>query len=128
MALLNNALYDAAYIGFLEGALAGRPITNATASSYLALTQAAQAFAKQVDAGIAFDATISTGGSNTMLVDTGSNTIQANTQFKPDLLRGICSGAMNGRFTEDATQADYATVAAACIACYTEALLLLVTP
>jgi hypothetical protein len=129
MANNNNCLYNAAYMGFIEGALAGRKISSATAGSYLKLTQAAQAFAKQVDSNIAEDGLITTGGgSPAMLVDTGSNTVQSDTQMRPQLLRSVCAGVMTGSYTEDSTQADYTSLAAACAASYTEALLLLVSP
>ena len=42
MALLNNVYYNAAFMGCIHGALAGRDIKSATAADYLALTQAAK--------------------------------------------------------------------------------------
>lgn len=128
MAILNNVYYNAAYKGFLMGALAGRKISSATAADYLKLTQAAQAFATKVDSGIPFDALVTTGAGVTMLVDTASNTIQSNTQVRPALLEAICAGVMSGSYTEDATQADYTGLAAACVACWTESLLLILSP
>jgi hypothetical protein len=129
MANNNNCLYNAAYEGFLKGALGGRKITSGTATNYLKLTQAAEAFAKKVDSLIPEDLAITTGGgSPAMLVDTKSNTIQSDTQMKPSLLRAICAAAMGGSYTEDSTQADYAALAAACAACYNEGALLLVSP
>lgn len=129
MANNNNCLFNAAFIGFFQGAQAGSWITSAVALDYAALKNAAVAFATEVDALIAFDALITTANNNpAMLVDTASNTIQSNTKFRPDLLSGICRGAMMGRYTRDATAADYAGIAAAVVAAYTEALLGLVSP
>lgn len=129
MANNNNCYYNAAYIGFIKGSLLGRRETSATAADYLALTQRAQAFAQEVDSLIAEDALVSTGGGNpTMLVDTASNTIQSNTQFRPGLLQAICEAQIAGRNPTSTTAADYAVDAAACKAAFTEALLLIVSP
>jgi len=129
MAGNNNCLRNAAFTGFMTGALSGRVISSPLAASYLKLKDAANAFAGQVDAAIPFDATITTSAMDpSMLVSTGSNTIQSNTQVKPTLLQGICCAAMEGRFSEDATPSDYTSLAAACAAAYTEGLLGLVSP
>ena len=128
MALLNNVYYNAAFMGCIHGALAGRDIKSATAADYLALTQAAQAFATKLDSLIAFDALVTTGASNTMLVDTASNTIQSDTQMRPGLLQAICAGIWDGRRPTSTVQADYAVEAAAAAAAFTEALLLIVSP
>lgn len=137
MALLNNIYYNAAYIGFIEGAIEGRGIypninaagadISAIAGTYLTLTQAAQAFATEVDSLIPFDALVSTGASNTQLAVT-TNTIAANEQWRAGLLRSICRAALAGRYGLDAVAVDYAGLAAACKAAWTEGLLLLVTP
>lgn len=128
MAINNNCLYNAALIGFLQGVLSGAWQSKTTATDYAAVKNAAVVFATKVDSLIAFDALITTGGSNTMLVDTASNTIQSNTQMRPALLQAISSAVMDGRYTEDATAADYANIAAAVVAAYTEGLLGLVSP
>lgn len=128
MALNNNALFNAALLGFIEGAVGGAWITSATATDYATLKNAAVAFATEVDAQIAFDALITTNASNTMLVDTGSNTIQSNTIFRPGLMQAVCSAAMQGRYATSATATDYLNIAKACAALYTEMLLGIVSP
>lgn len=127
MALLNNCLFNAAYTGFIAGSLQGRSGQSATATSYLKLTQAAQAFATQVDSGILFDALITTNANNTQLAIT-TNTIAANEMSRINLLKDICAALVQGRYSEDAVQADWTALAAQAVAVYTEALLLLVTP
>ena len=127
MANLNNIYYNAAYCGFIQGALQGRNQTSSTATDYLNLTQAAQAFAQRVDSLIAFDALVTTAANITQLEIT-TNTIAANEQWRAGLLQSICAGQIAGRFPQSETSADYATLAAAAKACWTEALLLLVTP
>lgn len=125
----NNCLYNAAFSGFYQGAMSGSWIRNTSPTNYLALKNAAVAFATRVDAGIPFDPTITTSNVDpSMLVSTASNTIQSNTVFKPALLEGICEAAINGRYTQDAVSANYADIASAVIAAYTEGLLGLVSP
>jgi hypothetical protein len=129
MANKNNALFNAALVGFMEGAISGSWPLSSTAADYLSLKNAAVAFATEVDSLLAFDAQITTSNVDpTMLVDTGSQTIQSNTQFKPSMLRGVCAAVMSGRYTQDATAADYAAIAATVKAIYTEMLLGLVSP
>jgi hypothetical protein len=129
MANFNNCLYNAALIGFFEGVLSGRKVSSSTPASYLALKNAAVAFAGRVDAAIPFDPTITTAAADpTMLVDTASQTIQSNTQMKPALLQGICAGVMAGSYTEDAVAADYTNLANAAAAAYSQALTGLVSP
>lgn len=127
MAIQNNIYYNAAYVGFLEGSLEGRPQTSSTATDYLALTQSAQAYALQVDSLIAFDALVTTGASNTQLAIT-TNTIAANEQWRAGLLQALARAQIAGRFRLDSVQADWAALAAIVKAQWTEALLLLVTP
>ena len=127
----NNCLFNAAFLGFFQGALSGSWFQNATAAQYDQLKTAAVAFATEVDSLIPFDATITTGPAgvnSTMLVSTASNTIQSNTLMKPMLLEGVCEAAMNGRYTIDSTPADYAGIATACALAYTRALAGLVSP
>lgn len=124
----NNCLYNAAYVGFIQGAIGGAWQQSATATDYLKLTQAAQAFAQEVDTLIPFDALITTNSASTMLVDTASNTIQSNTQFRPGLLQAIVQANFDGRYGLDATATDYSKIAATCAAIYTESILLFVSP
>ena len=129
MANMNNCFFNAAMSGFFQGAMSGSWIRSAVPTDYLALKNAAVAFATQVDSGIPFDATVTTSNVDpSMLVSTASNTIQSNTMFKPGILEGICEAAMNGRYSQDATPSDYAAIASAVVAAYTEAILGLVSP
>lgn len=130
MANNNNCLYNAALIGFC--AANSGWLQSATAADYLAFKNAAVAFATQVDSKIPFDALITTASNNAaMLVDTGSNTIQSNTQLRPMLMMQICQSVMAGRYQADA-QAQLASnwdaIASRIAALYTEMLLGLVSP
>jgi hypothetical protein len=128
MAINNNCLYTAAICGFMEAAMAGRSATgNQNAASFAGLVAAAAAFAAQVDQQIPFDATITTGASNTILAIT-TNTIAGAEFGKINLMRSVCCGVMWGRFTLDATQADYTAPAGQAAAAYTEGLTVIVTP
>ncbi len=128
MANNNNIYFNAAYCGYIEGALCGSPSLSTTAASYLLLTQAAQAFAVQVDSKIpATDVLVSTGGGVTQLAIT-TNTIAANEQWRAGLLQALCRAAAFQRTQLDTTAAKYDVVASAIFAQWTEGLLLLVTP
>jgi len=128
MANNNNIYYNAAYCGFIEGALAGRNPTSSTATDYLDLTQAAQAFAQRVDSLIAEDALVSTGGGDPSQLAITTNTIAADEQWRAGLLQSVCRGIIAGRYPTSEVAGDYATPAAAAKAVWTEGLLLLVTP
>jgi hypothetical protein len=127
MANNNNIYYNEAYRAFIKGALAGRKFTSAVQASYLKVTQSAQAFAQAVDALIPFDALVTTGAAITQLAIT-TNTIAANEQHRAGLLGDICFSQISGSYSEDATVGDWGTAAAACVAAWNEALLLLVVP
>ena len=126
----NNALYNAALIGFTAGNSSW--IQSATAADYLAFKNAAVAFATQVDSKIPFDALITTASNNAaMLVDTGSNTIQSNTQMRPALMTQICQSVMAGRYQADAAAATasyWDAIATRIAALYTEMLIGFVSP
>lgn len=136
MANLNNIYFNAAFCGFMCGALEGRSQSSSTAADYLDLTQAAQAFAQKVDSLIPEDALVTTGGGDPSQLDmivnlpppTPDNTIAANEQFRAGVLQSICKGLISGRYPKSETQADYAAIAAVAVAVFTEAKLLLVTP
>lgn len=128
MANNNNIYYNAAYCGFIQGALQGRNQTSSTATDYLDLTQAAQAFAQRVDSLIAESALVSTGGGDPSQLAITTNTIAANEQWRAALLQSICAGQTAGRYPKSETSADYATPAAAAHAAWVEGLLLLVIP
>lgn len=128
MALANDIYYNAAYCGFIKGALSGRAQTSTTAADYLDLTQAAAAFATEVDSLIAEDALVTTGGGTPTQLAITTNTIAANEQWRAGLLQAICEGLIGGRYPASEVAADYAAIAAQVKAIWTEGLLLLVTP
>src|SRR5712671_3845781 len=99
MAINNKPLYDAAYGGFLGGAFEGRYITDPVAAHYAGIKAAAIAFATEVDAQIG----------------AGSPSIEEQV-----LMQTLCQGVMSGMFNPDAVAGDYAIVAAAIAALYTE--------
>lgn len=127
MAVNNNIYLNAAYNGFIRGALDGRGCRGLSAGSLTSLKNAAAAFAAQVDAGIAFDALVSTGASNTQLAIT-TNTIAANEQWRAGLLEDLCYGEISGRFSFDSVQANWADEASAIVAAWTALVAGLVTP
>lgn len=126
MAVNNNIYLNAAYCGFVRGALDGRGV-GLSAANLTALKAAAQAFAAQVDAGIAFDALVTTGASNTQLAIT-TNTIAANEQWRAGLLEDLCYGQISGRFSFDSVQANWADEATAIVAAWTALVAGLTTP
>lgn len=129
MANNNNIYYNSAYCGFIQGALEGRtPKPSPVAADYLDMTQAAQAFAQRVDSLIAEDATVSAGGGDPAQLAITTATIAANEQHRAGLLKSICHGLVSGRFPTSETAADYAQLATAAAAAFTEAKLLLVIP
>jgi hypothetical protein len=128
MAINNNCLYNAAIAGFMEAVLSGRQsVPGSIVFNYNTYANAAAAFAAQVDAGIPFDAAITTNASNTILAIT-TNTIAGAEFAKINLLHSICCGVMNGRLTTDTTQADYTAAATVAIAAYTAAVAVSVVP
>lgn len=130
MTIANNCLYNAALVGFSAGNTAW--LQDPTATDYLAFKACAVAFATQVDSKIAFDSLITTASNSaTMLVDTASNTIQSNTQFRPALMQTICASVMNGRYVNSAaaqTPAYWDAIAASIAGLYTEMLLGFISP
>ncbi len=127
MAYLNNIYGNAAYTGFIKGAMTGRKPSSTTATDYLSLKTAALAFAAQVDSLIVFDGLVSTNAGITQLAIT-TNTIAANEQWRAGLLHDLCAAALGGSYTNDSVQADYTGLAAAIFACWTEMILGLTTP
>ena len=115
MAYHNNIYGNAAYSGFIRGAMGGRA-TPPVAPYLVPLLAAAQAFAEAVDEsvfvaqGSAIDALVTTGASNTQLAIT-TNTIASNEQWKGGILTDICGACIDGRYDPDLVQADYATLA-----------------
>jgi len=123
----NNIYFNAACVGFMSGALAGRRSDDATAGDYGSLANAAAAFAAELDSLITFDSLVTTNASNTQLAIT-TNTIAANEQWRAGAMQALCHGQIQGRYSTDATQADWATDAAAVKAAWTELLTKLTTP
>lgn len=122
MAINNDTLFNACLSGALAGMIAGRGIKSATATDYATEVNAAVAIATEVDSLIAEDGTITTGGGDaSSLVITDSATTSA-CIHKPLMMHAIAKGALEGRGATSATAADYAVIAAAIKACYTQAI------
>lgn len=97
MAVNNQAIVNAAIAGFYQGTQFGRsggPDASATTAN------AAAAFATEVDSKIP--------------VDAGMDAAKAN------LCQAICASAISGAYPQDATAADYSTLATNIAATYTE--------
>lgn len=118
MANNNNLIFNAALAGAIEGTAFGRILTNATAGSYAAQVAACAALATEIDAQIPNDGTISGGGGVTLPPTTAA--ITGAQAVKTGLIRGIAAAVTSGRNLTDATAGDYATLAAAAAALYTE--------
>jgi hypothetical protein len=120
----NNAvLWNAAFTGFLGGALANRvpTATSSTDAGYVAAQTMAAAFALEFDSLVSNDTTISQ-GSGLALVPT-TNLI-ASTQFaKTRLAHSIALGMTEGRYLTGVTAAMYQAQAQAAETCYTVCLL-----
>lgn len=127
MAYLNNIYGNAAYAGFIRGAIDGRGTRGMSSANLTALKAAALAFAAQVDAGIPFDALVTTGASITQLAIT-TNTIAANEQWRAGLLEDLCYGEISERFSFDSVQANWADEATSIVAAWTALVAGLVTP
>jgi len=128
MAIANNCYFNAAYLGFIAGAMAGRT-PPLTAEDSEALTTNAAAFATEVDSKIPFDALVTTANNDpTMLVDTASHTIQSDTILRPMALQTICAATMQGKFPTSSTAADYSDAADRVAALFTETVENLVSP
>lgn len=116
----NPTLFNAAVNGYMAGALAGRAITDPTAGDYTVLAASAIAFATEVDAQIAVDATITTAGTpNTTIAPVAGNTT-ACALTKSHLMFSLCFGWWEGRLNlnPDAVAGDYLTIALGIVAAY----------
>lgn len=115
----NQSIYNAAYNGFIGGAVAGRGVTDPTASDYSSLATAAIAFATEVDANVPTDAELSTGAAGTTIAPSaGVNAAAA--YAKTHLMYSLCFGYWAGRYNVDIVTSDYLTDALAIKAVYTE--------
>lgn len=92
---------SAAVAGIFEGLIAGRNEVSATQADYALEANVAAAIAAQIWAST---------------LDVGASAPSAS------LLSAICAGALNGRSPTSVTAGDYATIALAIKAMYTEAL------
>lgn len=122
MTIANDTLFNAAMSGALSGMLSGRMISSATAADYAGEVNAAVAFATEVDSLIAEDATITTGGGDASSLALGTSAAASAGLHKPLLMHSICKGVWDGRYSKSTTAADYAALAAAVKAIYTEAI------
>jgi len=118
MSFNNNLLYNAAVVGFVEGALQGRVSVDDTPADYGALFVAAQSYALSLDTLIANDVTIS--GALGVTLPPSTAAIAANQTAKVNLVLGLSAAIFDGRFNVTATPGFYAEQAAAVFAQYTE--------
>lgn len=116
----NPSLYNAAVDGFLAGALAGRTIVDDVSADYTALEVAAAAFAAEVDAQIAVDATLTTAGTPNTTIAPVAGSTTANLNAKGHLMFSLCFGYWEGRLnpSPDPVQTDYLAAALAIKAAY----------
>jgi hypothetical protein len=117
----NQILADAAYDGFVSGAVAGGAPPPSTGCS-AALITAATAFATAVDTAIANDANISGGAGASNALAPSTAAIQKAQIGQTDLLFGICEATFEARYTTDPTGADYSGTVAGVKATYTAAV------
>lgn len=122
MAINNDAYYNAAFMGALEGILEGRTITSSTATDYATQVNAADAFAQEIDSLIAEDALVSTGGGDASCLAGSTSTIVFNGRYRPMLMQACSRAYFAGRNFTDAVVADYAAAAAAVKAAWTQGL------
>ena len=122
MAILNDAYYNAAFTGALAGMFSGRSIKSATATDYSVQVNAAEAFALEVDSLIPEDALVSTGAGDASYLAGSTSTIVSNGRARPALLLQISKAVFEGRNSSDIVPADYATIAGAVKAAWTQGL------
>ena len=122
MAINNDAVYNAAFIGALSGMLSGRDFDSSTATDYATQVNAADAFALQLDSLIAENASISTGGGNASMVAPTTSAIVFTQSAYMHAISQLSCAQFNGRAASSATQSFYTTAAAAVNAALTQAL------
>jgi hypothetical protein len=118
----NPTLFNAAVDGFMAGSVADRGITDTTAGDYSTLVTAALAFATELDAQIAVDATITTAGAPNTTIAPIAGATTANLNAKGHLMFSLCYGYWVGRLnpTPDPVAVDYLPAALAIKAVYNE--------
>jgi hypothetical protein len=131
MAIPNNIYYNAAYSGAVASFISGRWTLDAVPADYLFLCQSAQRLAEHISENIPFDALVTTSNVDPTQLAQTTNTITADEQHRANLLMNITCQVTQGRAISNGgqiTDAQCAPIAAAIIALWTEALLLLDTP
>lgn len=118
MAINNDILYNAALVGFMSGLLGGRDVRTLSAGAITSINSQAVTFATAVDALIAEDATITTGGGDASQLLPTTSDIASATLAKANLLTELCKAAVEGR-NAPAAAAQPSTVPAAIVAAYT---------
>lgn len=125
----NNLLFNAAFNGYLAGALSGGNLIDSVQTDYAPIVNQASLFATAVDAAIPNDAAatpqpagtkpISLAGAAAIVPD-NSSTVEAQ-KAKTQLLFKLCFGNAFNRYSTDASaQTAFATSAAAIKAAYFE--------
>jgi hypothetical protein len=124
----NNIYFNAALAGCIAGAQSGRQPTDTsgTAPAYVAIADAAEAFATSLDGLIAESALVSAVGGAQL--DATTATIQANQMLRAALLRELCAAFWSERIPSSTTSADYAEEAGAIVGQWTAGLANLVIP
>lgn len=120
----NPTLFNAAVDGYMAGALAGRGISDTVSADYTVLAASAIAFATEVDAQIAVDATITTAGAPNTTVAPIAGATTANLNAKGHLMFSLCFGWWEGRLnnTPDVVAGDYLSIALGIKAAYVATL------
>ncbi len=129
MALNNDALFNAAKVGFIAGAYAGQFPVGLTTAQTAGVQAASLVFAAAVDAAIPND---NGGALPVSVITTGvpiaptTGAITGAQLAKTFLLSSLCQAAFLARFTVDVTAADYTAIAAAIAVQYQAAIVGLV--
>jgi hypothetical protein len=142
----NPGLWNEAYAGFIAGNFAGRPITDTsdTDPNYEAVSNAAVAFATEVDAAVGAQdlaggpvptgttaITVDSDEKPTVIIPT-TGTIQEAELGKTGIMWAICRGVNHGRpllgTTADTTDATYSAISQSVVALYLKLATVLNTP
>lgn len=122
MAIKTPVLYNAAYNGYLSGAIAGGIQSDSTAADYAKLVAQAVSFAQEVDSVVGAVAAVETGNAS-FVPATAANT--NNLVSYVALMTNICFGMAFGRYrapTAADSNASFATAAAVVNAIFTQAI------
>lgn len=131
--MANNALlYNAAFSGYLAGALAGAYQTDPTQADYAPIVNQAVVFATAMDAAITNDAAATPQPAGTppisiaggaAIVGAGTTPLVEAQSVKPGLLQMLCFGMAFQRYTTGLAAGNYTTLIAAIKAVYFQTLL-----